>query len=240
MSLDASPSSALVRSFLEDVRKHLDVDTWAIQAWSPKPEELERIEFALNRQAVPWLRRVVIRNLEDSITSLSRSGDSGRQLTRVPPQDYVAALSDLQQNLRGNNASFLSADRVQQLWCKLEEMLDRDFINPMRSSALASLEPHEKVLRLMFAELSRELLWRLAVSNIKLSSRFEETRNRRSEFVAPEQMKQLVMSVDTMLKVAQEIQRCNETTIIKTIVPAAVTKALPLQVLASPTTTSNS
>ena len=237
MSLEPSPSVAVLRSFLDDVYTHLSVNTRMIQSWSPNHKDLERINFALKRQAVPWLCRVVSRDLEDNVTTLDRSGDSGRQEVRVPPKDYVEALSQLQQNHRGNNSRLLSPDRREQVWRDFEDKLEHDVINPMRNSALASWDPMEKVLRLMFAELSGDLLSKLAVSNIKLSDSLEETRTRCGELAAPEQVKQLAMSVDTMLKVAQEIQRCNETTIIATAVPAALTvkKTLPSQALDSPT-----
>jgi hypothetical protein len=126
--------------------------------------------------------------------------------------------------------SHRDSNQRKRVWEKLQQQFDQAIVAPLVDDAMRASDPLGRNLRLAAAQLSRVFHTTAAAVGESISMAIAESGDRQTEAIPAERIGNLLAMSDKILKITQEIVRCEPSSKVKVIEvqSAAVSKpALP-------------
>ncbi|MCC7418709.1 MAG: hypothetical protein IT428_00370 [Planctomycetaceae bacterium] len=218
-----TPLKAIARHF-ERLDEYLGLETFDISAWEPSEKERDRLSYFLEHRDAEHFREGVRDSLYESTGMLMDVGKP-RPQPITAPLDVATTLARLCHPAANSAAGRPTAEEQQRTWNDWLRLLDEQVIRPLKDDALLIPDPRERVLRLALADVSHAFHLRAAQLNQRLSRSTVDRSAENSEPMALKSFDKLLATVDRVVDLSREIDRCGQATQVRTI-PASV---LPLK-----------
>jgi hypothetical protein len=215
LSLQPPPDLTTVAEHFGRLREYLDIDMLNVQVWRPSEQELSRFEFFVGHRDTKWLRQAFRDSLAKSIASLD-SVTPKPLVTATPAATVCDAFAELHRLSNGNGSEF-NRYRRKQVWERLQEQLDETIVGPLIEDAGRSADPRERNTKLAAAQLSRLFHIATAAVGENLSRGIAQSGDPPMNSSSLAQIKDVLALADRLIKLNEEIDRCQPSSKIKVI-----------------------
>jgi hypothetical protein len=203
-----------VADYFGKLSRYLDVDLIGAQIWRPSEQDLERLEFFVGHRDVQWVQQALRDSLGASIDSLDSIAPESTAVA-APAACLSATFGELHR-MACNNGQHDSYRR-KLIWQKLQQQLDQVIVAPLVDDAMRASDPLGRNLRLAAAQLSRVFHTTAAAVGESISMAIAESGDRQTEAIPAERIGNLLTMSDKILKITQEIVRCEPSSKVKVI-----------------------
>jgi hypothetical protein len=214
LSLQIPEDLPRVAEYLGKLGQYLDTDWIGAQLWRPSEQELRRFEFFVGHRDARWVQQAFRDSLGASIDGLDSIAPESTAVA-APPACLSETLGELHRMACdvGQHDSY----RRKLIWQKLQRQLDQAIIVPLVNDALCASDPLGRNLRLAAAQLSRVFHTTAAAVGESMSMAVAEPGDRQTEAIPAERIGNLLAMSDKILKITQEIVRCEPSSKVKVI-----------------------
>ncbi|HEX3655953.1 MAG TPA: hypothetical protein VHV55_09110 [Pirellulales bacterium] len=208
-STELEPVRRAVR-YLDELHRFRGLELFEVEHWVRAEDEVEALEFALDRGEPGWVKEALLQSLDTSTGSITVP--QRHALVSTAPCDFSTAVQQLHEALLGDSEGHISRATQRQALRAYHRLASQQIIEPMLRQAEAVSDPVERCLRLQLAQLNALFLEKMPTVRERLLRNGSQPAAGSPELGHDKSISELLAISSQLLNIAKEVKTWNRNT----------------------------